>query len=255
MQALYMEGAAALGIALLTLWIISIFRGHVSFIDAFWGTGFIITSLAAARSLPQIGQAQAVALLLLSLWGIRLSYHLLKRYLAHGEDHRYVKIMGKREGVARHLYSLGIVFILQGSLILIIVSPIIGLLARGPQSIDLIGIFGILAWATGLFFEAVGDHQLARFKADPANEGKVLTSGLWAWTRHPNYFGDACVWWGLWLIGHDLTLIFAPILMSFILMKWSGVPMLERSMKKRRPGYEAYMKNTPAFFPKPPRKS
>lgn len=254
MQALYMDGATALGVSVLTLWIISIFRGHVSFIDAFWGTGFIITSLAAAHGLPHIGPAQAVALIALSLWGIRLSYHLLKRYLAHGEDYRYVKIIGKREGLSRHLYSLGIVFVLQGVLILIIVAPVIGLLAQPPQAIDLFTILGIAVWAVGLFFEAVGDHQLARFKADPMNNGKVLTTGLWAWTRHPNYFGDACVWWGIWLIGHDLTLIFAPILMSFILMKWSGVPMLERSLKKRRPGYEAYMESTPAFFPKPPKK-
>ncbi|WP_417451129.1 DUF1295 domain-containing protein [Kordiimonas sp.] len=253
MLELYTTGAIALGIALLGLWVFSIWRGHVSFIDAFWGTGFLIAAYAAANELLILGDKQKLTLFLLTLWGLRLSIHLLRRYLKHGEDHRYEKILGDRTGLKRHFYSLYIVFILQGALILIVAAPVFGILADAPQGIDNIAILGVLLWGVGLFFEAVGDWQLSRFKAVSSNEGKVLDSGLWAWTRHPNYFGDFCVWWGIWLIGHDLTLIFAPLLMSFILMKWSGVPMTERSMTKRRPKYADYTERTSAFFPRPPK--
>ena len=250
---LYIDGAVALGIAIMALWFISIARGHVSFIDAFWGTGFVITAFAAAFSLPDLGGVQILTLTLLSLWGFRLSAYLLWRYLSHGEDERYKKILGPREGLSRHIYSLFIVFILQGALILIVSAPVIGTLAAAPRAIDGFAVAGTLLWALGFYFETVGDWQLMRFKADPANEGKLMDKGLWAWTRHPNYFGDFCVWWGIWLINQDLTLVYAPLMMSFILIRWSGVPMTERGLMKRKPGYARYMERTNAFFPRPPR--
>ncbi|WP_020399453.1 DUF1295 domain-containing protein [Kordiimonas gwangyangensis] len=249
---LYVSGAIALGVSVLLLWVISMLRGHVSFIDAFWGTGFVITAFAAAFGLMELGDTQVLTLTLLSLWGFRLSAYLLWRYLNHGEDARYKKILGPREGLSRHIYSLFIVFILQGALILVVSAPVIGILSDNPQPLDGFALAGAAVWAIGFYFEAMGDWQLMRFKADPANEGKIMDRGLWAWTRHPNYFGDFCVWWGIWLIGHDLALIFAPLMMSFILMKWSGVPMTERGMMKRREGYARYMERTNAFFPRPP---
>ncbi|NVJ99822.1 MAG: DUF1295 domain-containing protein [Alphaproteobacteria bacterium] len=254
MADLYFVAAQALGVALILLWGLSIIRKHVSFIDAFWGAGFIVAALAAASTLSGLGEAQFLAMILLFLWGGRLSVYLLRRYLTHGEDARYIKIIGERTGISRHIFSLWFVFGLQGILILIIVAPVIGLLAEPPKAIDSMVLLGAAVWLLGVFFEWVGDWQLGRFKADPENADKVLDTGLWAWTRHPNYFGDACVWWGLWLIGHDLTLVFAPVVMSFLLMKWSGVPLLERGLKKRRPGYEDYIKRTSAFFPMPPKK-
>ena len=253
MASLYLEGSIALTASLILLWIISIFRGHVSFIDAFWGTGFVIVGIAAAWHRTPLGPNQILMLVLLALWGIRLSVYLLRRYLSHGEDRRYIKIIGDRTGISRHLYTLGIVFALQGALILLISAPIIGVLAAPAHPLDGWAIAGLVVWAIGAFFEWGGDWQLSRFKADPANEGKVLDSGLWALTRHPNYFGDACVWFGLWLIGHDLLLIASPMIMAFLLMKWSGVPMLERSLKKRRVGYTDYINRTSAFFPRPPK--
>ncbi len=253
MASLYLSGAIALAISLLVLWGISMVRGHVSFIDAFWGPGFVIVGFAAARQVGPLGDAQLLMLTLLALWGFRLSLYLLKRYLTHGEDRRYVKIIGDRTGLGRHLYTLGIVFALQGALILLNAAPVIGLLAEPPRPIDGWAIAGAIVWTLGAIFEWGGDWQLARFKADPANEGKVLSTGLWAWTRHPNYFGDMCVWWGLWLIGHDLPFIASPMIMAFLLMKWSGVPMLERSLKKRREGYADYINRTSAFFPRPPK--
>ncbi|NVJ69230.1 MAG: DUF1295 domain-containing protein [Alphaproteobacteria bacterium] len=250
---LFITAATALAGAMVLLWLISIWRGHVSFIDAFWGTGFIVAAGATAWLLPALGLEQTIALILLTAWGLRLSIYLLKRYLRNGEDLRYVKILGSRTGAARHLFSLWFVFGLQGVLILIIVSPVIGILAASPSSPDGWTILGASVWAIGAFFEWIGDWQLSRFKANPDNEGKVLNTGLWALTRHPNYFGDACVWWGLWLVGHDITLVFAPALMTFLLMKWSGVPLLERGLKKRRPGYADYINRTNAFFPGPPK--
>lgn len=253
MTDIYITGATALAACLILLWIISIVRGHVSFIDAFWGTGFLIAAGAGAAILPALGTVQTLALALLAAWSVRLSLYLLKRYLTHGEDPRYVKIIGARTGMNRHIFTLWFVFGMQGVLILIVAAPVMGLLATPARGMDLWAYAGTTLWTVGAFFEWVGDWQLSRFKANPANEGKVMDQGLWALTRHPNYFGDACVWWGLWLIGHDITLVFAPALMTFMLMKWSGVPLLEKSLKKRRPGYADYINRTSAFFPWPPK--
>ncbi len=250
---LYIASASALGIALFALWIISILVNRVSFIDSFWGIGFVVVGWAAAVQLVEIGPMQTVTLLLVSLWGLRLGGYLLRRFLAEGEDRRYIRMTKGKEGLARHMFTLWFVFGLQGVLMLIISAPVIAALAAPVQGLDIFAYLGIALWGVGAFFEWVGDWQLARFKANPANEGKVLDTGLWAWTRHPNYFGDTCVWWGIWLVGHDLTVIFAPIAMTVILMKWSGVPLLEAGLKKRRPGYQAYIDRTSSFFPKPPK--
>jgi len=252
MMANILFSATILASCMLLLWLYSITVNRVSFIDAFWGTGFIV--VAAAIVPADIGTAQSATILLLTLWGLRLSLYLLGRYRAHGEDARYIKILDEKKGISRHFFSVWFVFGLQGLLILIIASPIISILSKPPENLTILGYLGIFVWAIGAFFEWGGDWQLSRFKANPENEGKVLDTGLWAWTRHPNYFGDACVWWGLWLIGHDISTIFSPIIMTLLLMKWSGVPLLEKSLKKRRPDYEGYMARTSAFFPQPPKK-
>jgi len=252
MLEVFLNGATALSITLLGLWFCSVLTGKVSFIDAFWGTGFIVVAGAAALKLPELGERQMLALGLLTLWGARLSLYLLKRFLTHGEDQRYVRMTAGKKGLARHFFTGWFVFGLQGVLILIISAPLIALLAAPPAAIGLWAFVGAGVWIVGAFFEWVGDYQLTKFKSDPANQGKVLDSGLWAWTRHPNYFGDACVWWGLWLISGELLTFFAPALMTFLLMKWSGVPLLEKSLKKRRPDYAAYIERTSGFFPRPP---
>jgi len=251
MTDLVMNSAATLGIALLVLWLISIATGKVSFIDSFWATGFIVVIGTAALQVTELGQQQAIALILLSLWGLRLSVYLLHRFLSHGEDARYIRMTKDKSGIARHVFTLWFVFGLQGALILIISAPLLALFGSPPADLTALSYIGIAIWALGAFFEWVGDWQLSRFKANPENEGKVLDHGLWGLTRHPNYFGDACVWWGLWLIGHDITTIFAPLLMTFLLMKWSGVPLLEKSMRKRRPDYADYCERTSTFFPWP----
>lgn len=245
--------ASVLAIALLVLWVISIVSGRVSFIDAFWGTGFVITGWAAASQIETLGTLQLTTLILVTAWGGRLAIYLLRRFLQDGEDKRYVRMTKGKEGMARHIFTLWFVFGLQGLLILIVSAPIFAALSMPAQGLDTLSYVGIALWFIGAIFEWGGDFQLSKFKADPANEGKVLDTGLWAWTRHPNYFGDTCVWWGIWLISHNMVAVFAPIVMTFLLMKWSGVPLLEAGLKKRRAGYEDYIKNTSSFFPLPPK--
>ena len=215
--------------------------------------GFAVVGWAAASTLDTLGSLQILTLALVTIWGGRLGIYLLKRHLSEGEDLRYVRMINGREGFSRHLFTLFVVFTLQGSLMLVISLPVITILAQPSQELDAFAYAGVALWAIGVFFEWVGDWQLARFKADPTNEGKVLDTGLWAWTRHPNYFGDACIWWGVWLIGHNMIAIIGPLVMTFLLMKWSGVPMLEASLKKRRPGYMDYIERTSSFFPRPPK--
>lgn len=244
--------ASALGLILLGLWLLSIIIKKVSFIDAFWSTGFIVIALS---TFPEhYGPLQIALLAMTIVWGSRLSLYLLRRFLRHGEDARYVAILGNKQGVKRHVFSLWFVFGLQGLLMLVISTPIIAGFALPASELTAMSYFGIAVWCVGVFFEWVGDYQLSRFKSDPKNVGKVLNSGLWAWTRHPNYFGDACVWWGIWIVSGQIWTVFAPLVMTFLLMKWSGVPLLEKSLKARRPDYAAYIKNTSSFFPLPPSK-
>ncbi|MCJ9427942.1 DUF1295 domain-containing protein [Kordiimonas marina] len=243
---------------MLILWLISLKTGTVSFIDAYWGMGFVqVAAVCMERQVTmagaEMGLAQKLYMLLLGLWALRLSAYLLSRYLADGEDKRYTRIIGARTGFRRHLFTLEMVFLLQGVLILLISAPTFTLMAAPARGLDAWVVAGALIWAVGIFFEWTGDWQLSRFRADPANAGKVLDRGVWAYTRHPNYFGDACMWWGLWLIGHDLYALYAPALMTFMLMKWSGVPLLERGLRKSRPGYEDYAARTSAFVPWPPK--
>lgn len=253
---LIIAGASTLGVVLLVLWAFSIMIGRVSFIDAFWGVGFVVVGWSAARTVPELGPVQLVTLTLVTLWGLRLGGYLLRRFLDEGEDKRYVRMTKGKEGFQRHFFTLWFVFGLQGALMLLISAPVFAALAHPVEApLSMLSYAGIALFAVGAFFEWIGDWQLSRFKADPANEGKVLDTGLWAWTRHPNYFGDTCIWWGIWLVSHDLTVIWAPALMTFLLMKWSGVPLLEAGLKKRRPDYQAYIERTSSFFPRPPKKA
>lgn len=248
----YLQSSTILVSCLILLWLYSIVVNRVSFIDSFWPAGFIVVAASILPANP--GPAQITILALLAIWGLRLSLYLLNRYVKHGEDMRYIRIMTGKQGLARHAFSLWFVFGLQGTLILIISAPIVAVLTGPPSNLTTLSYLGVGVWTIGIFFEWVGDWQLSRFKANPENTGKTLSTGFWAWTRHPNYFGDSCVWWGLWLIGHDIWTIFAPITMTFLLMKWSGVPLLEKSLKKNRADYREYMAKTSPFFPKKPKK-
>jgi steroid 5-alpha reductase family enzyme len=179
--------------------------------------------------------------------------------MGKGEDPRY-QAMRKRHGARFPLVSLGTVFILQAVVMWIVSLPVqAAQVAPFPETLQWLDFAGLGVWSVGLFFEAVGDAQLARFKANAENAGKVMDRGLWRYTRHPNYFGDFMVWWGIYFVALSTTTawwtIIGPALMSFFLMRVSGVPLLEKSLRANRPGYDAYIARTSAFFPRPPRSS
>lgn len=242
------------------LWLWSVVRRDASVVDPFWGTGFIIVAWFVLSSLPSERHVARSWLLiaLTSIWGLRLSLYLLWRNGGHGEDRRY-RAMRDHHGRRFWWVSLGTVFLLQGGILWIVSLPIqVSLFTASTQPLAWLDLVGTALWSVGLFFEAVGDFQLARFQANPQNAGQIMDRGLWRFTRHPNYFGDFCVWWGFYLIaaaGGAGWTVGSPLLMSLLLMKISGVTLLESNIQDRRPGYAAYQARTNAFFPGPPKTS
>lgn len=252
---------AGLGVSLglmLLVWLGSLWWCDASLVDRFWGFGFVVVAAFWWATGPR-PEAGWLALLLVGLWGLRLSLWLSWRNWGQGEDARY-RAMREHHGEAFAWRSLITVFALQGVILWLVAWPLLvatrelesGMLWRWPA------LAGLALFAIGLFFEAVGDWQLARFKADPANRGRVMDRGLWRYTRHPNYFGDMLVWWGLFGLaaaaGGWWTLI-SPVLMSFLLARVSGVALLERHMRQTRPEYADYVARTSALVPWPPRNS
>ncbi len=239
------------------LWLISLWCRDASVVDPFWGTGFIIVAGYAYFTTPATQNAARSLLLaaFTTLWGLRLSLYLLWRNLGHGEDRRY-KAMREYHGSRFWWVSLLTVFLLQGVILWIVAMPIqVAMFKASTSPLGWLEMVGVSLWCIGLFFEAVGDWQMARFQADPNNAGQVMDRGLWRLTRHPNYFGDFCIWWGLYLIsapGGAGWTVFSPLLMSFFLLKVSGVTLLEKTITARRPDYAAYQARTSAFFPRWP---
>lgn len=243
-------------IAMLALWSISLVKRDASIADVFWGAGFVLIAwVALTFNSPVAWRAWLVAVLT-SIWGLRLAFHLLLRNLKHTEDRRYAA-MRSQHGPRFWWVSLFTVFLLQGAILWFISLPVQVVAAQKVlNGFSVFDALGITLWAIGFFFESVGDWQLARFKAEPSNQGKVMDRGLWRYTRHPNYFGDFCIWWGLYVIcasGGAAWTLLSPILMAFLLMRVSGVTLLESNIKDRRPAYAAYQARTNAFFPAPPR--
>jgi len=237
------------------LWLVSLMVRDASIVDPFWGPGFAIVAWVVYARADDPGFRGLVVAVIVTIWALRLGIHLAVRNLGHGEDFRY-QAMRRQWGSRFWIVSLGTVFLLQAALMWIVSLPVQVAMVDGGDATVLVWI-GVAIWAVGLFFETVGDWQLRRFKADPTNAGRVMDRGLWRYTRHPNYFGDFTVWWGIFLaaiavVGHVWTIV-GPIVMSILLMRVSGVPMLERSLAKRRPGYEEYVARTSSFFPRPPR--
>lgn len=248
---------------MLALWGVSLVRRDASVVDLFWGPGFAIVAWTLVSIGPREVSAaplRAVVLaVLVTLWSARLAGYLAWRNAGKPEDWRYRK-MREDYGASWWWKSLFIVFGLQGALMLVVALPLFGALVT-PASAGLgaLDALGLILFATGLFFETVGDLELARFKGDAANAGKVMDQGLWRYTRHPNYFGDFCVWWGLYAIalagGAPLWTVAGPIVMSVLLLRVSGVALLEAGLSKRKPGYAEYVARTSAFFPRPPKRT
>jgi steroid 5-alpha reductase family enzyme len=259
-----LASAIAIAVLMFGTWLVSLPLKNASIVDPIWPLGFVIVGWVAAfaghsgRSTTDTERVVALVAMV-SIWGLRLSFHLFRRNIGHGEDFRY-RAMRKNIGPRFGLVSLVTVFALQGTLMFIVSLPL--QFGAGIHHHDAFAWvllpFGLLVWITGFLFEAVGDAQLRAFKADPASAGQVMDRGLWRYTRHPNYFGDSCVWFGIFLVaasagGWAWLGIVSPIVMTYFLRFVSGVTMLERSMVKRRPGYADYMRRTSAFLPRPPR--
>ncbi len=248
--------ALAIAILMVGTWLLSVILKNASIVDIVWGLGFVVTAWVSRGIGDGDSGRQWLLSILTSIWGLRLAGYLLWRNAGHGEDFRY-RSMRKRWGARFPLISLVTVFALQGVLMWIVSLPVQLGQDDATPSIGVLAFIGTAVFAFGLFFEVVGDAQLARFKSDPANAGKVMDQGLWRYTRHPNYFGDACVWWGLALIaaetGSGAWGFIGAIVMTYFLRRVSGVTLLERSLKKRREGYEAYIARTSPFIPRPPK--
>ncbi len=243
-------------VATFALWLISLWKRDASIADAFWGTGFIVVTIVAWRLQATISHRDWLIVVLIVIWGLRLSIHLLVRNLRHGEDRRYAD-MRAHQGARFWWISLFTVFWLQGAVLWFVSLPIqVALSTTLGSQWNAFDLLGILAYCVGLYFEVVGDWQLTKFKSNSANQGRVLDSGLWRYTRHPNYFGDFCIWWGVYAIacstGAAWT-IASPILMSWLLVKVSGVSLLESDIRARLPHYQDYMERTNAFIPGRPR--
>jgi steroid 5-alpha reductase family enzyme len=243
---------------LLLMFVISRLVGRYNVVDVAWGPGFALVAVVALAMSGGYGSAGRKALLAAATiaWGLRLGGYIAWRSRGKGEDPRYTQMLDKAPG-SRAAYALRKVFLLQAGLIWLISVPVqAGMFERGGAGWTAVAVAGLVVWACGLAFESIGDWQLARFKADPAHRGRVMDRGLWRYTRHPNYFGDACVWWGLFLIGLGswlgLVAVFAPVLMTFLLAAGSGKPITEERLGSR-PGYAEYVAATSGFFPLPRR--
>jgi steroid 5-alpha reductase family enzyme len=241
------------------LWLVSVAVRDASIVDMVWGAGFVLVAWVAFFLGGGAEPRRMLMAAMVTVWGLRLSLYLTRRNLGKGEDYRY-QAMRKQHGTRFPLVSLWRVFILQAVVLWIVSLPVQAAQHEtSPATLQWLDFAGLGVWSVGLFFEAVGDAQLARFKANPDSAGQVMDRGLWRYTRHPNYFGDFMVWWGIYLVAlSTLTAwwtFIGPALMSFFLMRVSGVPLLERSLRAKRPGYEAYIAKTSAFFPRPPRSS
>jgi len=222
-----------------------------SIVDIGWGAGFILVVWMLFLRSPETAPVKLAMLLSVTLWGLRLTIHVFRRNRGKGEDFRYAK--WRREWGSHFVVkSFFLVFMLQGLfLVLISLSPIV-VFASVPRSLSILDGAGIAVYCIGFLFETVGDLQLSRFLQNPENRGKLMTRGLWVWTRHPNYFGEAMLWWGLFFIAvssqNGWLAVISPVTITVLLRFVSGVPLLEKKYEGRK-DFEAYKKRTPAFFP------
>jgi len=242
-----------LGVGIMS-WLFSIVKKDVSFVDSLWSLFFLIAAAVFAYGAQPLSVRGQLVLLLVAVWALRLSLYITARNWGEPEDYRYQTIRANNEpGFA--FKSLYIVFGLQGLLAWLVALPLLPAIAA-DSALNAIDIVAALLWLVGFVFEAGGDYQLSRFRANEENKGRVLDTGLWRYTRHPNYFGDFCIWWAFYLFAVSAGgwwSIVSPILMSLLLLKVSGVAMLERTIGKRRPEYAEYIQRTNAFFPGPRR--
>lgn len=246
--------ASLIILALVTLlWIWSIFIKNVSIVDIFWGFGFVVVNAFYVFISGELNARKILILTLVTIWGLRLTIHLAWRNIGKGEDFRYQEFR-RSYGPERYWwFSFFQVFLLQGALIMIVSLPLLGISSStSTGDLNALDYIGILVWLVGFTFEAGGDYQLARFKSNISNKGKVLQTGFWKYTRHPNYFGDAAVWWAYAIFSvaaGSYWQIVGSIVMTVLIIKVSGVSLLERTLKDTKPQYKDYIQKTNSFFP------
>ncbi|HSL59362.1 MAG TPA: DUF1295 domain-containing protein [Acidimicrobiales bacterium] len=252
-----LASGGAIAVLMLVVWLLSVVLRDASIVDIVWGLGFVVVAWVTYAVGEGVEERRLLIAVLVTVWGLRLAGYLAWRNIGKGEDPRY-RAMRRHWGDRFWIVSLVTVFVTQGVLMWIVSLPVqLAGAADAPTDIGLLAWIGVALWAVGFAFESIGDLQLARFKADPDNKGQVMDTGLWRYTRHPNYFGDFCVWWGIFLVAAETGParwgVVGPLVMSALLMKYSGVGILEKSIDKRRPGYAEYRRRTSTFFPRPPK--
>lgn len=248
--------AVVLVVMFFILWLITLQTRDVTPVDSVWALGMVVLGWATFAQTGGDPGRKLLMMALCSIWGVRLGGYLLWRWRQHGADRRYQTMFAKvkeAKGWGFGQASARLVYIVQAPLLFIVCLPVqLGQIDAAPP-VGVLGLAGAGIAVIGILFESIGDWQLVRFRRDPANAGQVLTSGLWRFTRHPNYFGDACTWWGLYLIGAEsgtgLLALPGPILLTWTLIKWSGVPTVEGRMKRKKPGYDDYVRRTSGFLP------
>ena len=251
--------AVAVIVLMLVTWLVGQAIGRFNVIDVSWGLGFVVVAWVAFAASSGDGDAtrRAVVVTLVSVWGLRLAGYIAIRSRGKGEDPRYEEMLRRAKG-DEGWYALRAIYLPQAIALWFISLPVQVAMfeRREPNAVLWIGV---AVWAVGLFFESVGDLQLARFRADPSNRGEVMDRGLWRFTRHPNYFGDATVWWGLWIVAAQqwvgVLTVLSPVLMTWTLTRKTGKPLLEKDIAERRPGYADYVRRTSGFFPLPPKRA
>lgn len=252
-----LAGAATVTVLMIGGFITARSVGKLAIVDTLWGLGFVIVALVSAIvSLGgDGGDAQRwIVLAMVAIWGLRLAWHVGSRNRGKDEDPRYADLLEK--GSSFNQVAITRVFLPQGIAMFVVSAP----LMVGPNNREMLPwlvVVGVVVWAVGLFFETVGDAQLTRYKADPDNKGKIMDTGLWSLTRHPNYFGDATVWWGLGLVGAaswpGLIALIGPAAMTFSLVQVTGAKLNEKS-QSQKPGWDDYARRTSYFIPLPPSK-
>jgi steroid 5-alpha reductase family enzyme len=253
MLTLFLQACLLVLVLVTLLWVLSVIIKNVSIVDLFWGFGFVVVNAFFVFASGELNARKILMLVLVSVWGLRLSIYLAWRNLGKGEDFRYQEFR-RKYGPERYWWiSYFQTFLLQGVLMMIISLPLLAISSgAGSNTLGAIDFIGILVWLTGFTFEAGGDLQLAMFKRNPKNKGQVLDTGFWKYTRHPNYFGDSAVWWAYALFSiaaGGYWQIIGSVIMTLLIIKVSGVALLEKTLTVAKPQYQDYIRKTSAFLP------
>jgi steroid 5-alpha reductase family enzyme len=253
MLTLFLQASLLILVLVTLLWVVSVVIKNASIVDLFWGFGFVVVNAFYAFTSGELNDRKMLVLALVSVWGLSLSIYLAWRNLGKGEDFRYQEFR-RKYGPERYWWiSYFQTFLLQGVLMMIVSLPLLAVNAGpGSNELGIVDFIGVLVWLTGFAFEAGGDLQLARFKDNPKNKGKVLDTGFWRYTRHPNYFGDSAAWWAYALFSMaagGYWQVFGSVIMTLLIIRISGVALLEKTLVETKPQYREYIRKTSAFLP------